>query len=60
LEAAWLGTEVPAEAIPMSNCPEAALQDIERGERSQMIWQVVIFQEGRNQRTSALSVTHYP
>src|SRR5690348_16695706 len=34
--------EVPAEASPMSNCPEAALQDIERGERSQMIWQVVI------------------
>ena len=44
----------------MSSCPEAALQDIERGERSQMIWQVVIFQEGRNQKTSALSVTHYP
>jgi hypothetical protein len=46
--------------LPMSSRPEAALQDIERGERSQMIWQVVIFQEGRNQRTSALSVTHYP
>jgi hypothetical protein len=50
----------PGRGQPMPSRPEAALQDIERGERSQMIWQVVIFQEGRNQRTSALSVTHYP
>ena len=38
----------------------AGCRDIERGERSRMIRQVVIFQEGRNQRTSALSVTPYP
>ena len=43
MEAARLGTEVPAEASPMSDRPEAALQDIERGERSRMIRQVVLF-----------------
>ena len=46
-----------------ARCPTARrrpLQDIERGERSRMIRQVVIFQEGRNQGTSAPSVTHYP
>src|SRR4051794_9220326 len=37
------GPEVPAAASPMSSCPEAALQDIERGERSRMIRQVVLF-----------------
>ena len=54
------GDRSPGRGQPMSSCPKAALQDIERGERSQMIWQVVIFQEGRNQGTSAPSVTHYP
>ena len=43
MEAAWLGTEVPAEAIPMPSRPKAALQDIERGERSRTIRQVVLF-----------------
>jgi hypothetical protein len=60
LEAAAAEDRGPGRGQPMSSRPEAALQDIERGERSQMIWQVVIFQEGRNQGTSAPSVTHYP
>jgi hypothetical protein len=36
------GPEAPAEASPMPNHPEAAVQDIERGERSRMIRQVVL------------------
>src|SRR3954467_15206174 len=37
------GPGVAAQASRMSSCPEAALHDIERGERSRMIRQIVLF-----------------